>query len=49
MPVNIHGKEYRTVAERLAEMSSDTKGKYSLSTKVIELLDGAVLMKATLD
>ena len=49
MPVNIHGKEYKTVAERLAEVASDTKGKYSLKTKVIGGVNGTVLMKATLE
>ena len=49
MPVNIHGKEYKTVAERLSEVSSDTKGKYSLKTKVIGDVNGTVLIKATLE
>ena len=49
MPVNIHGKEYKTVAERLAEVASDTKGKYSLKTKVIGDVNGTVLIKATLE
>ena len=49
MPVNIHGKEYKTVAERLAEVASDTKGKYSLRTKVIGDVNGTVLIKATLE
>ena len=49
MPVNIHGKEYKTVAERLSEVASDTKGKYSLKTKVIGDVNGTVLIKATLE
>jgi len=49
MPVNIHGKEYKTVAERLAEVSSDTKGKYSLLTEVLGDVNGTVLIKATLE
>ena len=49
MPVNIHGKEYKTVAERLSEVSSDTKGKYSLLTEVIGDVNGTVLIKATLE
>ena len=31
MPVNIHGKQYKTVAERLNELNSD-EVKYSLVT-----------------
>jgi hypothetical protein len=49
MPVNIHGKEYKTVAERLSEVSSDTKGKYSLLTEVLGDVNGTVLIKATLE
>ena len=48
MPVLIHDREYKTVAERLHEMSTDTKGKYDLVTKVIGQSNGTVLMKATL-
>ena len=48
MPVLIHDREYKTVAERIHEMSTDTKGKYDLITKVIGQANGAVLMKATL-
>ena len=48
MPVLIHDREYKTVAERMHEMSTDTKGKYDLVTKVIGEANGAVLMKATL-
>ena len=29
MPVNIHGKSYKTVAERMSEMKKDTNNKYS--------------------
>ena len=49
MPVNIHGKEYKTVAERLSEVSSDTKGKYSLLTEVLGDVNGTVLIIATLE
>ena len=49
MPVNIHGKEYKTVAERLVELADHTEGKYSLKTKVIGgSVDVGVLIKATL-
>jgi hypothetical protein len=48
MPVNIKGSNYKTVVERLNEMNADTKGKYTLTTKVLEDVNGTVLMKATL-
>ena len=48
MPVNIKGSMYRTVVERLNEMNTDTNGKYTLTTKVLEDVNGTVLMKATL-
>jgi len=48
MPVNIKGTMYRTVVERLNDMYADTSGKYTLTTKVIEDVNGTVLMKATL-
>jgi len=48
MPVNIKGSNYKTVVERLNEMNADTDGKYTLTTKVLEDVNGTVLMKATL-
>ena len=48
MPVNIKGSIYKTVVERLNEMNTDTNGKYTLITKVIEDVNGTVLMKAKL-
>ena len=48
MPVNIKGSNYKTVVERLNEMNTDTDGKYTLTTKVIEDVNGTVLMKAKL-
>ena len=48
MPVNIKGSIYKTVVERLNEMNADTDGKYTLTTKVLEDVNGTVLMKATL-
>jgi hypothetical protein len=48
MPVNIKGSNYKTVVERLNEMNTDTDGKYTLTTKVLEDVNGTVLMKATL-
>ena len=48
MPVLIHDREYKTVAERIHEMSNDTEGKYDLITEVLGEANGACLMKATL-
>jgi len=33
MPVNIKGKEYKTVAERILELNSNTNGNYSIHTR----------------
>ena len=49
MPVNIHGKEYKTVAERLVELADHTEGKYSLKTTIIGDVTDSVLIKATLE
>ena len=47
MPVNIHGKQYKTVAERLNELNSD-EVKYSLVTEIISWEKEVIVMKATL-
>lgn len=48
MPVNIHGKEYYTVVERLAMLKEEHKQNYSLITK-IEVCDSEkVIVKAKL-
>jgi hypothetical protein len=47
MPVNIFGKEYKTVAERLDELYKSGKD-YSLNTELISWENGVVIMKATL-
>jgi hypothetical protein len=47
-PVLIHDREYKTVAERIHEMSTENKGKYDLITEVLGETNGACLMKATL-
>ena len=49
MPVNIHGKEYKTVAERLVELAEHTEGKYSLKTHIIGDVTETVLIRATLE
>ena len=47
MPVNIHGKQYKTVAERINELK-ETEVKYSLVTEIISWEDNTIVMKATL-
>ena len=46
--VKIHGKEYKTVAERILEVHKATKGNYSINTSLISWEDGVVIMKAEL-
>ena len=48
MPVNIHGKEYYTVVERLKMLKRDFKIDYSLTTDLLKCDDKVVVMKATL-
>jgi|APSaa5957512535_1039671.scaffolds.fasta_scaffold05818_7 hypothetical protein len=45
MPVKIHGKDYKTVAERIGELNDLN---YSLNTELISWDNGVVIMKATL-
>lgn len=46
MPIDIHGKQYQTVAERLQQVHEDFKGKVSITTEV--LANDPVIIKATL-
>ena len=46
MPVKIHGKDYKTVAERLSEFHSDHKEVKSVITEIIQFKDGIVVVKA---
>ena len=47
MPVPIHGKEYKTVAERLAEFPLDHSDKNtSIITEVIQFKDNIAIVKA---
>jgi len=48
MPVNIHGKEYLTVAERLNDLNKNEDGNYSLESEMVYFKDGMVVFKATL-
>ena len=45
MSVQIHGKDYKTVAERLGEFHRDHP-KGSIATEVISNLNGVTVMKA---
>ena len=47
MPVNIHNKEYFTVAERVAKLREDHPG-WTIKTKLISVDDERVVMKATI-
>ena len=48
MPVQIHNKEYFTVAERLNELNKNVDGNYTLTSEMIYFKDGIVVFKATL-
>lgn len=47
MPVNIHGKQYMTVAERVNDFRRDNPD-YTLKTKLIQSDDVIVIMKAVI-
>ena len=46
MPVKIHGKEYITVAERVADFHKNHKENRSIITEIIQFKDGVVVVKA---
>ena len=47
MPVKIHGKDYKTVAERVTEFHNDHSDKnISIVTEIIQFKDDIVVMKA---
>ena len=48
MPVKIHGKDYKTVAERVTEFHKDHKDKKSIITEIIQFKDGIVVVKAVI-
>lgn len=49
MPVNIHGREYYTVAERVQQLNKEVgRDKYSLITTIVSNTDGVLIMKANL-
>ena len=47
MPVQIHGKEYYTVVERM-KMMLQSNNQYSIETELIKMEAGIIVMKATL-
>ena len=48
MPVLIHGKEYKTVAERVTEIHTTNKDKpLSIETELVSWNEGVVIFKAT--
>lgn len=46
MPVKIHGKEYKTVAERVAEAHKKHKNNIEIQTELVSWEDGIIIMKA---
>ncbi len=48
MPVKIHGKDYKTVAERVTEFHNDHKDKKSIITEIIQFKDEIVVVKAVI-
>ena len=48
MPIQIHGKPYYTVVERLKMLKADFKLAYSLTTELLKCDDKVVIVKATL-
>lgn len=46
MPVNIHGKSYSTVNERIKAFSKEYKDRFSIETNIIKLDEGLCVIKA---
>ena len=49
MPINIHGKEYVTVAERIQMLHDSDLTEISLNTEILHDDDKSIVMKATLE
>jgi len=49
MPINIHGKDYITVAERIQMLHDSDLTEISLNTEILHDDDKSIVMKATLD
>lgn len=48
MPVSIHGKEYRTVAERIVLLHEKLDGNCSITTEIVSINEDKVIMKSTI-
>jgi len=48
MPVNLRGKQYATVAERITALHAATGGQYTVVTEIVRWEDEIVVMRATL-
>ena len=48
MPVQIHGRDYITVSERIQKLREDYGITYSLTSELIHNQDGVVIVQATL-
>jgi hypothetical protein len=49
MTIKIHGKEYKTVAERVNEIHEAQKDKpLSVETELVSWVDGIVIFKSTI-
>ena len=48
MPVQIHGKQYATVNERIQELHEDYKGSSSVITEIVPSENGIIRVKATI-
>lgn len=49
MPVKIHGKDYKTVAERVKEIHEKHSGDISILTEIISINEEKVLIKAKIE
>jgi len=48
MPVDIRGKKYTTVAERIVDLHENTSGDYSIETEIVQFDADVAVIKATL-
>lgn len=48
MPVDIRGKKYTTVAERIVDLHENTSGDYSIETDIVQFDAEVAVIKATL-
>ena len=48
MPIDIRGKKYTTVAERIVDLHENTSGDYSIETEIVQFDADVAVIKATL-